>query len=195
MTGRRVRRVVQSGGRITFESEPGHGTVFHILLPQVEDAPVAVPESTQLEQPVDGAHARILLVEDEPMVRALTRKMLERAGYSVVEAVNGAAALVHLEGPAGDVDLVISDVVMPEAGGGALMRAMRSRDSDIPVIFMSGDPTDSAVAAAIGDAECALLAKPFTPSQLLVAVRETLDRAGRTARDLPKPQPIGIPAR
>ncbi|MDQ6794374.1 MAG: PAS domain-containing protein [Chloroflexota bacterium] len=167
--------VTQSGGHISFDSERGRGTRFRILLPRIE-AQAEPARVAATEPPRVAAVGLILLVEDDPMVRELTRLILETNGYGVVEATNGDEAIAALDRLAG-IDLIISDVVMPGAGGGELAEAMKSRGYDIPIVFISGYPRDAVVAKGITDLEFTYLAKPFSPSQLLSTVREKLAAA------------------
>jgi PAS domain S-box-containing protein len=164
--------VTQSGGHIAFDSELGRGTRFRIILPSVGSAPL--PGSVKTPEPVRAAlSGRVLVVEDEPMIRELARLTLEANGLSVVEAADAESAIEAIErSPA--FDLVISDVVMPGLGGGALAQDLRARGDGVPIIFMSGYPRDAVVSRGVSDAEYPYLAKPFRPSQLMALVSKTL---------------------
>jgi two-component system, cell cycle sensor histidine kinase and response regulator CckA len=170
--------VAQSGGRISFDSEVGHGTTFRILLPRVPAEAVRAPREAP-EPALPKAIGRILIVEDDVTVREMTRLALERSGYSVTQVGNAEDAITELDRPAAAFDLVISDVVMPGAGAAVLIEGIRARDHAVPVIFVSGYPRDSPVVKGIAGSEYPFLAKPFTPSRLLSLVGSTLaDRAG-----------------
>jgi CheY-like chemotaxis protein len=162
--------VRQSGGAIDFETHRSSGTTFRILLPEVVDRKVArsAPARPLLRS---GDGVRVLVVEDEVIVRDLTRMTLAANGFAVVEAANGALALEALESTS--FDLVISDVVMPGLGGAALAEAMAARAQVLPIIFMSGQLKDDRF-----DPAHPFLLKPFTPSQLLATVRSTLEARG-----------------
>ncbi len=164
--------VTQSGGHISFDSELGRGTRFRILLPSVGSAPLPAPVETPEPVP-QRLTGRVLLVDDETMVREITRMTLESNGLTVVEAPDAERALEEMD-RSRDFDLVISDVVMPGLGGRALAQELRSRGHDVPIIFVSGYPRDSVVTQGVGQSEYPFLAKPFRPSQLIALVRKTL---------------------
>jgi two-component system cell cycle sensor histidine kinase/response regulator CckA len=180
--------VKQTGGFIYVESEPGKGTSFLIFLPrhvaEKEAAAETVAEAsgTKDAAAADGkprapdltGQGTILLVEDEDGLRALNARGLRSRGYSVIEAANGIEALELLEENNGHVDLVVSDVVMPEMDGPTLLTSMRSRNPDLKVIFVSGYAEDAFAKSLPENQQFAFLPKPFTLSQLVAAVKETL---------------------
>ena len=168
--------VEQSGGVIHCESEAGRGTEFTVLLP-------AVAEVVHQKPPAAGAFAQapngsetILLVEDEDMVRGLARKILEARGYVVHEARNGREGLAFFESHQGVIDLLVTDVVMPELGGRELAESAVKLRPGLQVVFMSGHTQDTVLKEGIRKG-AAFLQKPFTPSELAHKVRETLDSA------------------
>jgi len=183
--------VKQTGGFVFAESEPGH-TVFRILLPRhVPDAeepllPVPAAEAPALAGTMTATESlpraastdltgqgTILLVEDEDGLRALNARGLTSRGYTVLEASNGVEALEVLERQ-GNVDLVVSDVVMPEMDGPTLLRELRRRNPSVKVIFVSGY-AEEAFSKNLPDREqYEFLAKPFTLKQLVSKVKETL---------------------
>ncbi|HEY0970777.1 MAG TPA: PAS domain-containing protein [Gemmatimonadales bacterium] len=166
--------VQQSGGYLRAESTPGGGTTVTLHLPedQGEDAAVSAP-STAPAGPSGGACAgTILLVEDEAAVRSATRRMLEMAGYEVLEARDGVAALELYELHAGAIRLVLSDVVMPSLGGPELASLLRERGSPVPVLLMSGYDERSNGTGRQGDAT--ILPKPFGQGELLRAVEAAM---------------------
>ena len=120
----------------------------------------------------------ILLVEDEAPVRMAVRRMLERLGYRVREAANGAAALGLLESSSERIDLVLTDVVMPELHGRDLAEYIRAQDPTKRVLYMSGYTDDEIVRADLVHAGAKLLQKPFTADELGSAVREALREDG-----------------
>jgi two-component system cell cycle sensor histidine kinase/response regulator CckA len=185
--------VKQSGGYIQPESEVGKGTTFRIFLPRhiVEPAVAAegeaadqavaaggaqIVELVQPQQPEDlTGSAVILLVEDEEAVRRGGKRMLETRGYTVHEAGSGVEALEIMEELEGKVDIVVSDVVMPEMDGPSLLRELRKKYPDMKFIFVSGYAEDAFARNLPPEAKFGFLPKPFSLKQLAVAVKETLD--------------------
>ena len=169
--------VRQTGGAVTVRSEPGEGATFQVYLPAVE-APSA-PQPDTAEPDADtaghGAGRVILVVEDEPVVRQLARRVLEREGYTVLDAANAAAALEMADGFAGRIHLLLSDVVMPGMGGPALARELVGRRPETGVLFMSGYAEDEIVDHGVLLPGVDFLPKPFGPRELaqrvLAAVR------------------------
>jgi two-component system cell cycle sensor histidine kinase/response regulator CckA len=115
-----------------------------------------------------------LLVEDEEGLRSLNARGLRSRGYSVIEASNGIEAMEALEQENGAVDLVVSDVVMPEMDGPTLLKTMRGRNPDLKIIFVSGYAEDAFEKSLPENQQFAFLPKPFTLSQLVAAVKETM---------------------
>jgi two-component system cell cycle sensor histidine kinase/response regulator CckA len=178
--------VKQTGGFVYVDSEAGKGTAFHIFLPRHHPEPeVAVdahaangaaketPAETKPRTDLTG-QGTILLVEDEEGLRSLNARGLRSRGYSVIEASNGVEALEALEEKDGAVDLVVSDVVMPEMDGPTLLKAMRGRNPDLKIIFVSGYAEDAFEKSLPENQQFAFLPKPFTLSQLVAAVKETM---------------------
>lgn len=187
--------VKQSGGYIYPESEVGAGTTFRVFLPRhipdvvpvapvaphQEGAVVAASEPTKPPASADnldltGNSAVVLLVEDEEAVRRGGKRMLETRGYTVHEAGSGTEALDIMEELGGKVDIVVSDVVMPEMDGPSLLRELRKSYPDLKFIFVSGYAEDAFAKNLPADAKFGFLPKPFSLKQLAVAVREMLDR-------------------
>ena len=187
--------VKQSGGFIYPESEVGKGTAFRILLPRhivepVQPVPIVPGEEGQTtaaaavaakpeakDEPLDltGKSAVVLLVEDEEAVRRGGKRMLETRGYTVYEAGSGTEALEVMEELEGKVDIVVSDVVMPEMDGPSLLRELRKSYPDLKFIFVSGYAEDAFAKNLPAEAKFGFLPKPFSLKQLAVAVREMLD--------------------
>ena len=180
--------VQQSGGYIYPESEVGKGTTFRILLPRHIEEPVVngdpalaaqtpVATAPVQQEPADltGDSAVVLLVEDEEAVRRGGKRMLETRGYTVYEAGSGVEALDVMEELNGAVDIVVSDVVMPEMDGPSLLRELRKSYPDLKFIFVSGYAEDAFAKNLPADAKFGFLPKPFSLKQLAVAVREMLD--------------------
>jgi two-component system cell cycle sensor histidine kinase/response regulator CckA len=124
--------VSDTAGAVHLDSAPGRGTRVAIYLPEHQSAPVAgVAQTTVVGR-------RVLLVEDEPRVRAQARRLLERCGYTVFDAADGAEAEREFDAHRGEVDVVVTDVVMPGVGGVELVSRLRGRDPAVPVVFVSG---------------------------------------------------------
>src|SRR6201991_3568834 len=176
--------VKQTGGFVYVDSEAGKGTAFHIFLPRHHAEQEVQPEITNgaaKEQPADAKRAAdltgqgtILLVEDEDGLRSLNARGLRSRGYSVIEASNGVEAMEALEQKNGAVDLVVKDVVMPEMDGPTLLKAMRARNPDLKIIFVSGYAEDAFEKSLPENQQFAFLPKPFTLAQLVAAVKETM---------------------
>ena len=164
--------ITQSHGHITVDSEPGRGTTFRIYLPRSEAA-ADVSAAADLGAPPRGAES-ILLVEDEPCFRSLTRELLEMLGYTVLEAEDVPDALRIAERHAGTIHLLITDVVMPWMNGRTLARAIQDFRPHIKVLYMSGDTDNVIVHQGVLDAGTPFLQKGFTPDRLARKVREIL---------------------
>ncbi|MCE5246295.1 MAG: chemotaxis protein CheB [Candidatus Polarisedimenticolia bacterium] len=180
--------VEQSGGAIRCESEPGEGTTFTILLPAVAEAQDAGPRPTESLAAVPKGSEVVLLVEDEEMVRVLARRVLETRGYVVHEAGNGREGLELCRTHEGPIDLLVSDVVMPELGGRELAERALVLRPGLKVLFMSGHTQDVLLKEGV-ERGAPFLQKPFTPAGLAQKVRETLDSAPRPAER----RPVGAP--
>jgi len=178
--------VKQTGGFVYVDSEADKGTAFHIFLPrhrpELEVQPeTVVANGAAKEQPAEAkpradltGQGTILLVEDEEGLRSLNARGLRSRGYSVIEASNGIEAMEALEQKNGAVDLVVSDVVMPEMDGPTLLKTMRGRNPDLKIIFVSGYAEDAFEKSLPENQQFAFLPKPFTLSQLVAAVKQTM---------------------
>jgi two-component system cell cycle sensor histidine kinase/response regulator CckA len=174
--------VKQCGGGITVDSEPGSGTTIRVYLPVASDG--APRRSSSVERRATASSGEtILLAEDEDSVRRLAKRVLEGQGYTVLEAVNGDAALRLAADYAGVIHLLLSDVVMPELGGRLLAERLVAQRPDIEVLFMSGYTDDEILRRGLLERGQRLLQKPFTGSALAHEVRTVLDakRRRRTA--------------
>jgi two-component system cell cycle sensor histidine kinase/response regulator CckA len=171
--------VKQTGGFIYVDSEAGQGTAFHIFLPR-HHPEQEMPEAATKDQPAEPRRAdltgqgTILLVEDEDGLRSLNARGLRSRGYSVIEASNGVEAMEALEQKNGAVDLVVSDVVMPEMDGPTLLREMRARNPNLKFIFVSGYAEDAFEKSLPENEQFAFLAKPFALSALVEKVKQTM---------------------
>ena len=167
--------VQQSGGFIWVYSEPDHGTVFKIYLPLV-DEPVSQTERATAED-TRGTET-VLVAEDVTAVRAVTREMLRRYGYNVLEAADGATALEVAANFKEPIHLLLTDVVMPDLNGRDLAARLQAARADLKVLFMSGYTDDAVVRHGILQQGIAYLQKPFTPESLARKVRTVLDAEG-----------------
>jgi two-component system, cell cycle sensor histidine kinase and response regulator CckA len=171
--------VKQSGGFIYVDSVVGQGTTFRIFLPRhvpaAEPAPEEKAEPAARQPAADlTGQGTILLVEDEDPVRAVNGRALSARGYTVLEAASGIEALQIMEERETAVDLVVSDVVMPEMDGPTLLRELRKRYPDLKVIFVSGYAEDAFKKNLPEGEAFNFLAKPFSLKQLVETVKQTL---------------------
>ncbi|HEY6224072.1 MAG TPA: PAS domain S-box protein, partial [Gemmatimonadales bacterium] len=165
--------VKQSGGFVWVYSEPGAGTTFKIHLPRVEEGE-AMQRRPARPPPARGSEI-VLLAEDAAPVRAVARQILERNGYTVLEAPNGKAAIDIAAQRQGPIHLLLTDVVMPELSGRQLADQITAQRPELKVLFMSGYTDDAVVRHGVLEAGIAYLQKPFTPDGLARKVREVLD--------------------
>ena len=166
--------VQQSGGHVWCYSEPGRGTVFKIYLPRVDDVP-ADPHSHSGEEDAEARVSEtILLAEDELAVRNVARRILERAGYTVLAAASGDEALQLCASHEGPIHLLLTDMVMPDMGGRELAAHFRERHGDAPVVYMSGYTEDAVLRQSVGEPGVGFVQKPFTPQSLVEKLREVL---------------------
>jgi two-component system cell cycle sensor histidine kinase/response regulator CckA len=173
--------VKQSGGHISVESEPGQGTTFRIYLPSV-DEPVAEAKEGMAPVPAaEEASETILLVEDEEIVRQLVRDTLRASGYQVVEASDGAEALQICERRRDPIDIVVTDVVMPNMTGPELVERLSAENDGLRVLYVSGYTDGQIAQRSTSGPGRDLLLKPFTPRILAAKVRELLDAPGNVA--------------
>jgi CheY-like chemotaxis protein len=164
--------VTQSGGHIWVYSKPGYGTTFKIYLPQVDTGEDLTNASDSLAAP--QGNATILLIEDDPLVRALAARVLRGYGYVILDADDGPAALRIATTYQGPIDLLLTDVIMPGGlDGRELATHMRAQRPAIKVLYMSGY-TQGWLAQAIVDPGQTFMQKPFTPDSLARKVAEML---------------------
>lgn len=166
--------VKQNNGFIAVYSEPGQGASFKIYLPRFHAADVP-PETIKPEQPVPAGDETILLVEDEPAILRMTRMMLERKGYSVLEAATPAEAINTANVHAGKIHLLMTDVVMPEMNGGDLAETISAIYPEIKILFMSGYTANVIAHKGVLDDGVAFMQKPFSINELAEKIREVLD--------------------
>jgi CheY-like chemotaxis protein len=165
--------VKQSGGFVWVYSEPGKGTTFKVYLPKSEET-----RSTSRNTPTRNrkiGSETILLVEDDDEVRSVATRILRRNGYRVLEAGNGADALRVCEEEDEPVDLIVTDIVMPEMNGPELAEKIREKQPDARILFTSGYTEDAVIRQSFLHPGEAFIEKPFTPASLAKKARELLD--------------------
>jgi signal transduction histidine kinase len=167
--------VKQSDGEIRVRSSPGLGTTVEIYLPRVDESGESAAAGSSGPEAEHQGSETILLVEDEEPVRRMIRKALESSGYRILEAREGADALATARRHEGDLDLVLTDVVMPRMGGVELAERLREEWPKIRVLFMSGYAHSAGWTETAPPAEASFLEKPFGPREVAEKVRETLD--------------------
>jgi two-component system cell cycle sensor histidine kinase/response regulator CckA len=167
--------VKQSGGDLWVYSEPGKGTTFKVYFPRALDSEAEVVVREEVESSARG-HETVLVVEDDPALRALSARVLEANGYTVLLARNGLEALAIANGHSGHIDMVATDVVMPKMNGRPLVEKLMETRGEMRVLFMSGYTDDEVMRRGVIDGRTAFLQKPFTPAQFAKKVRDVLDQ-------------------
>jgi len=167
--------VKQSGGSIWVYSEPGQGTSFKVYLPELAESYSVAEKTASPVETIPGGKETVLLVEDEEIVRGLTTKILQQAGYTVLAARGGEQALQLCAEQEHKIDLLLTDVVMPGASGKEVAEQMTRLMPGIRVLFMSGYTDEAIVHHGVLDSDVEFIQKPFTPFSLSRKVREVLD--------------------
>jgi signal transduction histidine kinase len=165
--------VKQSGGNIWLYSEPGKGTTFKIYLPAIESLPEDIGKVAPAEPGARGA-GTVLLVEDDEQLRRLTHRALANEGYVVLEADRGRSALELARRHTGTIDLLLTDMVMPDTNGRKLADTLRAARPGLRVLYMSGYPDRAIVNHGMLGPSDAYLAKPFTTEAIARKVRDLL---------------------
>jgi PAS domain S-box-containing protein len=177
--------VTQSGGGVWVYSEVGKGTAFKILLPRViADGGEAGLPAVEGKQPTSG-NETILLVEDVDALRRVAARTLTSAGYTVLTAASGEAALEVAAAFEGRIDLLLTDVVMPRMGGPALAERLLKERPGVQLLYTSGYPDNAVVFQGLLSSQAHFLPKPFTAASLTSRVREVLDLSGVSRADMP----------
>jgi len=164
----------QCGGSTHIESVPGKGTSVFVRLPLSETEPALASEPIRSPISLEGTES-ILVVEDEAAIRRLVKKILEAQGYRVIDASNGAEALELARRHADPIDLVVTDVVMPQLSGPELVAELRAERPELKVVFMSGYAQNGMLSETVATQGAEILEKPFANEALLFAVRKLLD--------------------
>jgi len=173
--------IEQNGGFITVQSQVAAGTTFELFIPTATDGAdegsgPTISRSMPAAPTVSPGDETILLVEDEQAVRQFARVALEVHGYKVLEAANGPRALELIDSHPAEIDILVTDVVMPEMSGGKLAATLRTRFPQLKVLFISGYNEDALVRRDPSDLTDRLLQKPFTSQSLATNVRALLDQ-------------------
>jgi PAS domain S-box-containing protein len=186
--------ITQAHGYVQIHSEPGVGTTFTILLPETSQP---VEEPSPPPQAAEGARGEtVLVVEDEIALREVTRRILARNGYQVITAANGRDAIEAASTHPGGIDLLVTDVIMPEMSGKEAADRIQALYPSVKVLFMSGYSEGILSAEGVLETGINLLEKPFTEKSLLAKLREVVALAADQPKDQPKDQagPGGPPA-
>jgi two-component system, cell cycle sensor histidine kinase and response regulator CckA len=180
--------IKQSGATIEVDSSVGHGTTFRIYFPRT-DAEVASPDVEQGETSPCGTE-RILLVEDDDSVRLLAERILAEKGYRVTIARSGSTAMKIFDGAPDEIDLVLTDLIMPEMSGREMMERLHHVRPRLRVLYMSGYTDDEIVRRGLHDPTVWFLQKPFTGAELLTKVRQVIEGAERDPMFMPATREI-----
>jgi CheY-like chemotaxis protein len=171
--------VAQSGGYIWVDSEPESGTAFKICFPRLDPEDQGAPPAEPAAGTRGGSET-ILLVEDEDTVRSVAARVLLNQGYAIHEASNGDDALALLERVDAKVDLVLTDVVMPDMGGIELAGRIAGKWPQLKVVYMSGYAEGDKLQSGVAKFERSFLQKPFSAESLVLKVREVLDAEAKS---------------
>ena len=188
--------IKQSEGFISVYSEVDRGTTFKIYLPEVDGPAPAAEEECEILESRRDACEMILLVEDEARVRNVAKRILEWSGYSILEAGNGEDALKLAQEHAGEIDLLLTDVVMPGMSGPQLAAQLCTAHPGLRVIYMSGYTDDAVVRHGLREATAHFIQKPCAAAQLTSKIRQVLDRpySPMVANLLPIDPLLSVPA-
>jgi two-component system cell cycle sensor histidine kinase/response regulator CckA len=184
--------VKQSGGNIVVTTVPGEGSTFTVYLPLAEALEAEKDQAPSAAALQLSGHETVLVVEDHEAVRRLAADVLSAHGYQVLVAEHGTEAIALVEARGGQIDLLLTDVIMPRMSGREVATALQQRVPDLGVLFMSGYTQTAIVQNGALESGLQFLAKPFTPAELLARVREVL--AARSSSTLPAtPRPMMAP--
>jgi len=166
--------VTQAGGIIELDSAPGQGTSFRIYLPQVDQAADALPSRSTLKN-LPGGSETILLVEDESIVKEFAKKLLDRLGYRVLPFLNAGEAILAARNFPGEIDLLLTDVIMPGMNGRDMADEIKMHRPQVAVLFCSGYTEEVIGQHGVLEPGIHFIGKPYSPQALALKVREVLD--------------------
>jgi len=167
--------ITQSRGAISVDSAPGRGATFTVYLPKSDAEAATVSVTPVSAEPLPGWET-VLVVEDQQSVRGFVQSLLKLNGYHVLEAADGIEALRICRQHPGEIQLLVTDVVMPGMSGRELAEQLAVEQPSIKVLYMSGYTDDTVVHAGVAQAGMAFLQKPFSPTTFTHKVREVLDQ-------------------
>jgi CheY-like chemotaxis protein len=167
--------VQQSGGHVWIYSEPGRGTTFKVYLPVTGRTPKRALTAEDEGAATVGGSETVLVVDDQEQVRTLVRSVLKRHGYHVLEVNNAAHALALSDRHVSKIDLLLTDVVMPQMSGKQLADRLVDSRGEMKILYMSGYTDNSVIRHGLLESDVAFLQKPLTPASLLSKVRKVLD--------------------
>jgi CheY-like chemotaxis protein len=167
--------VKQMGGHISVDSEPGQGTVMTVFLPRVDNGTDAAPAADRRGADHAAGSETILIVEDDDFVRRLVCRSLEQLGYRVLEASNGQDVLALIQSDPSPIDLVLSDIVLPDLSGTEVVTRVQARCARTKGLFMSGHIDHVLLGNGALQAGSHFIQKPFMPGELARKIREVLD--------------------
>jgi two-component system, cell cycle sensor histidine kinase and response regulator CckA len=163
----------QNGGHVEAESEPGRGSTFRVYFPLAPDGSAEAGDPSEARPEPDGS-GTVLLVEDEDAIRELVRELLEQWGFAVLQAAHGGEALDVAAAHVGPIDLVLTDVVMPQMGGPEMVARLEASRPGLRVLFMSGYTNDRVLRQGVREGSTPFLQKPFTSDALRKKIGEAM---------------------